>query len=68
MRVGRRSRSISLAMGERRDIGRYEKLLVRSLSGFRIGNGYGIFPNLWDIIGLDTVVYELGEGEESNGA
>ena len=32
------------------------------------GNGYGIFPNLWDIVGLDTVVYELGEGKESDGA
>ena len=32
------------------------------------GNGDGIFPDLWDIVGLDTVVYELGEGEESNGA
>ena len=31
-------------------------------------NGYGIFPNLWDIVGLDTVVYELGEGKEGSGA
>ena len=32
------------------------------------GNGYGIFFNLRDIVGLHTVVYEMGEGKESNGA
>ena len=32
------------------------------------GNGDGIFPDLWYIVGLDAVVYELGEGKESNGA
>ena len=67
MRVGRRSGSISLAMGERRywtEGGAFGWAFVR----FWNGNGYGIFINLWDIVGLDSVVYEMSERKESNGA
>ena len=31
-------------------------------------DGYGIFPNLRDIVGLDAAVYELSEGKERNRA